>query len=593
MSTQRFAHMSYASFSNAHGGGGGWGIGRVTGDPTSEEKKLFQSHVPTVLRTLEPVDEFLPEDKILSLPRRFVYRPIDGCGLYIQAVPAGKDATGRPGNIFSHGVIDRHPAEPTLAQFPASAFRSPDFLTPFYAKDVNAAEFPADAADLHPGPHLDAPSAWYTVHHLLGNRAGVIYTLQEALEAEDVLPVLALENVNDAGFWLTALSSTMAPSLARQALQFSTFERAQTLVIEEWLSGPAVVCVPAVDADALKDPRLQVIRPAEVTEARPRTLWSRLTAEIFDPDADIAEVCRAIAAVDDADPRADYHAALTHLACQEGRITDPELQEEATAVLRGRWDALVETPERSADIYRDLSPNGEQAPTLFLTDLRAHTAQILRSTPLRAEVALSYLETLTRAGIIRPEECGSWDFVGGVHPETVRELDAYRTRAPFPAGLQKLGATIGQLGTIDAVARAFSDERRVGQWLSASDNSRLVFGVLDEGGRGMRMRDAKAILRSVLIIRAVDPTLPERESMGGHMNTVLQMGWVAAHHVGMDEVEARRFGASVAEEITRIRPEALHVLSSQRDQVALFRTEAGHAIAEGLFSKIPGEGHHD
>lgn len=283
---QRFAWATYASFSNERGSGG-WKVGASLG-LKPEEEQAFVSLAPTQMDTLEVVDEFMSSKGIEALPHRFAYQPsgtvsgaTNGTALYLQSVPAGKDSTGRPGNVFSVGVIDRDATQPLSAGNPIERYDSPDFPTPFRASQVNAVKLDPSLNEPSPNPSGLVDTAWMIVGRV---QQHVLYALQDSIAKKETLTVLVTDKLKSGHLLLTALSSTLPPQVCRQVLSFSTYERAQTLNVDKWLSEQAaVVMVPKADETLLKDPRISIIDPKTVSsDYAPGSLWSQITAKVYD-----------------------------------------------------------------------------------------------------------------------------------------------------------------------------------------------------------------------------------------------------------------------------------------------------------------------
>lgn len=279
---QRFAWATYASFSNERGSGG-WKVGASLG-LKPEEEQAFVSLAPTQLDTLEVVDEFMSSKGIEALPHRFAYLPgeaANGSAIYVQSVPAGKDSTGRPGNVFSVGTIDRNTAQPLSGGNPIERYDSPDFPTPFRSSQVNAVKLDPALNEPRPNPSGMVDNAWMIVGRV---QRHVLYALQDSIAKRETLTVLVTDKLKSGHLLLTALSSTLPPQVCREVLSFSTYERAQSLSVDKWLSVPAaVVMVPKADEALLKDPRISIIDPKTVpSDYAPGSLWSQITAKAYD-----------------------------------------------------------------------------------------------------------------------------------------------------------------------------------------------------------------------------------------------------------------------------------------------------------------------
>ncbi|WP_156231841.1 GAP1-N2 domain-containing protein [Corynebacterium occultum] len=278
-----WTHVTYASFRNASGQGG-WRTGPSI-SAAEEHHQLVAEHAPTSLIPVQTFDDFIGSKAIAELPRRFEYQPLKKGALIMQSVPAGKDATGRPGNVFTHAVIDRDLDIPLKAQYPINFFRSPDLLTPFRATEVNAVSLEPGLAEPRPGSKSDLYASWMLVKELYGDRSGALHRLQDVLQAGKEQAVLLLEDPDQAAFWLMALSSTLTPAEARRLLSFSTFERAAALPTQDFRNGLLPVLVlPAQDKHQLVGRRgIQLIDPDDPATHTPELTgsWAQLTTGLL------------------------------------------------------------------------------------------------------------------------------------------------------------------------------------------------------------------------------------------------------------------------------------------------------------------------
>lgn len=278
----RWAHLTYASFRNSSGRGG-WRVGpSVNADPQDEQ--TVTEHAPTSLVPTHAFDDFIGMAEIEKLPRRFEYLPLGESGLMMQSVPAGTDATGRPGNVFTHAVIDHDLSAPLASVYPINLYDSPDLRAPFRVASVNAVELAAGLGEPRSGPLADLAVAWMMVSSMMGDRTGSLHQLQDLISEGRTLPVLVAKNSNEAVYWLQALSSTLAPAEARRLLRFSTFERAASLPVFAPGSSPQVVVVPAQDRAELRQRTdvtvVDIADPATHT-ASPASTWARLSSGVF------------------------------------------------------------------------------------------------------------------------------------------------------------------------------------------------------------------------------------------------------------------------------------------------------------------------
>ena len=304
--TMRWSHVTYASFKGTVGRGG-WKVGSWSTHATREDLQLIAEVAPTHIETVRTFDDFISSEEIEALPRRFEYRPLtEQRSLLMQSVPAGKDATGRPGNVFTHAVIDADLDSALQSSYPISVYRSADLLTPFRAAAVNTAELADGLGEPRPGPMADLTLSWMMVDSMFGDRRQHFHQLQDVLQAGEKTAVLVLNNTNEAAYWIQALSSTLTPNEARRLLHYSTFERAATLPArDKSMELSSLFVVPGSDRELLVDRQdIIVIDPEQPVKAGagPQGTWAQMTAELytagFDPDALVAGLINTNANLD-------------------------------------------------------------------------------------------------------------------------------------------------------------------------------------------------------------------------------------------------------------------------------------------------------
>lgn len=472
---RRWSHVTYASFRN-QAGGGGWTTGPSVNADLADEQVVAE-HAPTSMIPTQSFDDFIGAAEIAELPRRFEYLPLGDRGLFMQSVPAGKDATGRPGNVFTHAFIDHDLGRPLAATYPINFYRSEDLLTPFRIASVNAVTLPQDLQEPRPGPLTDLAVAWMMVTTMLGDRTGALYRLQDVLSGGTTTPVLMVKNANEAVYWLQALSSTLSPDEARRLLRFTTFERAAALPAPLPGQEHPVVVVPATDKDALQ--RLEgitVIDPADprTREAQPGSPWSELTRGVFTVGLSPLQVVEFLtgepAADNPAAPRfgdglaglvkhrpglfaagladvAKQHLDSRGAAAGAARNLDVELVQQVIErpqlVLENHaWPVLgrADLPER--DYYG-------------LADEAVAVLENLRAQP--TDVLVGYLNFLLATGLLSPE---------AIHDRGVRDLfnmgDSFRGGhvAPLPLNAHPELRTLLDLAGQDRKEKLYSTRRR-------------------------------------------------------------------------------------------------------------------------------------
>ncbi|MDD0859581.1 hypothetical protein NHF46_21485 [Arthrobacter alpinus] len=179
----RWGQLSYASFDPGHGARGGWQAKEQSGELLEQELAVLQSRIVTQFDPVTPASDFPGTAEIAAMPRRFTHiRGELGQAHYWHSVMAGMDTTGRPGNVFSHVLVDREPSANEPVFRPVQWWDSPDLLRPFGMEQVMAAQLPEfTGGAFTPGLNaqsvqdfLFAPNAW---------RAGLLAVLLDAVAA--------------------------------------------------------------------------------------------------------------------------------------------------------------------------------------------------------------------------------------------------------------------------------------------------------------------------------------------------------------------------------------------------------------------------
>lgn len=292
MTDNRWAHLTYSSFQAASGGG--WQVGDAL-HASQKDREMTKQYAVTRLVTPQEIDVFLSAQKINNLPRRCDYVLDSGCGVFVQAMPSGRDATKRPGNVFSHVVIDHSPTEPAEAH-PIQWYRSDDLLQPFGHRAVNDSSLPAGLAEPKPNQYGELFVAWMMVRGMSGgeddrDKLDVLLRVQDLLSAPPRLAILLVDVTDDAARWIAALSSTMSREQAATSLQFSTYLRAAEL--EAFPIGE-VCTVVAMPKDQRAEVPAQfagcVVDPAEPAAEGPQSWWAVRTAQLIEEGTDEQEL---------------------------------------------------------------------------------------------------------------------------------------------------------------------------------------------------------------------------------------------------------------------------------------------------------------
>lgn len=252
--TPRWGQLTYASIDRANDTGGGWQVMDTSGALSDGEIEALTQRIVTRFDPDMPLEAFPNAAELECLPRRLTYICDDrGQGTYWHSTMAGRDSTGRPGNVFSHVVLDRATAERSPAIRPIEIWRSPGLLCPFGPEQVSLAalpevDHPVFGAVMGRQAVLDFlfdPAQW---------RVGVLSALLDAVSGalkEGPPVVLVTGSTDTAALWIAAVSS-LAPASWIRRMNFSVYERAAGLgaVFER---GVHLVCVPRADAAGLSD----------------------------------------------------------------------------------------------------------------------------------------------------------------------------------------------------------------------------------------------------------------------------------------------------------------------------------------------------
>lgn len=227
----RWAQLTYSSFDRRSGTpagstpAGGWQIKQISGGLSPAEQDSLRSRISTRLDPTLPIPAFPTREEIDALPRRLVYRPLDGGAAgYWHTVPAGTDGTGRPGNVFAHIVFDRRIADQQPPIRPIETWRSADWLTPFGPQEVLAAEL-GSAPYPRPGPIGRAAVLDFlfdTGHWRLGVLGPLLDAVANALDGGPRV-VLVVGSPDTGILWIAALSHLMSAGTSRRC-GFSTIE---------------------------------------------------------------------------------------------------------------------------------------------------------------------------------------------------------------------------------------------------------------------------------------------------------------------------------------------------------------------------------
>lgn len=240
--------LTYCSRENT-AGMSGWQVVYSSPDLVESELVALRSWVTTSFPGVDELPRFPDADALYGFPRRLLYTRMGSSpdaprGMW-HAFPAGSDTTGRPGNVFTHAILDRRPDGDAEGPLPIETWRSPDFQVPFGAEAVR---------DIAP-PVVGVPRAGGYVtrervaQYLFDPEESGIDELAVLLDAVAAVVagelrgiVLGTASPDSAAMWIGAMSFLTSSTMAR-GITFCTLDT--VAAVETVLDkGVHVVCVP-------------------------------------------------------------------------------------------------------------------------------------------------------------------------------------------------------------------------------------------------------------------------------------------------------------------------------------------------------------
>ncbi|KXF52785.1 hypothetical protein AXA44_09425 [Rhodococcus sp. SC4] len=259
-SRSRFGELTYTSFDDGSGSGGGWQVKSTVGDLSDREHSVLTAWISTRFDLEPPLPRFPTPADIDGRPARLMYAAVDGGAAYWHTVDAGLDGSGRPGNVFAHVVLDRELGASTSPLRPVELWKWSGWLTPYGARAVLESSLEDTRVPVPDGPvtrsqvieFLDDPAVF---------RVGLFQVLLDAVAAAMAggpSVVLTVSDATTAVMWIGAVSYFMSPGSARR-FAWSTHDKAHSLT-EDVRRGLHLIAVPTSECDGLKaDPSYVVI----------------------------------------------------------------------------------------------------------------------------------------------------------------------------------------------------------------------------------------------------------------------------------------------------------------------------------------------
>lgn len=264
--------FSYASFAPRDGHPGGWGVGRISGEVGPRLIDELIPLIPTQISDPVTLSAFPDRSDLARRLRRFAWlsAPQESRGVFFASSPAGQDASGRPGNVFTYVHVGS-PGD-LRSRDAVDLMLSPSIPAPFGKRKVEDATLP----DLRAGFVAPSPMTRTVVDAFLDGAPadsaggpGVLPTecsrvtpptgpaTRREILAElvtrltDGHPVVLLADAVEGPLWVAALAGALPAELpGGRPFTWSTYERAAG--VREILGhGASLVVVPLRDREKL------------------------------------------------------------------------------------------------------------------------------------------------------------------------------------------------------------------------------------------------------------------------------------------------------------------------------------------------------
>lgn len=215
--TLRYGQLTYTSVDGVSSPGG-WQIKETSGAITAAEAEYLVSRIQLALSAVEQLPRYPTAEQLQSAPRRLGYRRLsEDTAAYFHYSPAGTDGMGRPGNVFTHVLLDRDASRSEGSPRPIELWRSPGWLTPYGSRAIGAATLSSDVP--RPSDAVNARSvidfACDTRTWRLGTLCGLLDAVAAALDGGAAV-VLGTTSCDAAAQWIGAVSFLMSPGTARR-----------------------------------------------------------------------------------------------------------------------------------------------------------------------------------------------------------------------------------------------------------------------------------------------------------------------------------------------------------------------------------------
>lgn len=353
----RYAQLLYTSFDDGSGVGGGWQIKDQRGALTSVERDELTARVVTTLEVEPALPAFPTPEQIAQRPARLAYGLLSGrAAAYWHTVDAGKDATGRPGNVMAHIVLDRDVSSGTGFR-PIQLWKSPDWRRP-YGPDAVRSTMLSDAVEPAPNPEITAAAAIEFLTGTTVDRQGVFRVLLDAVHAAfggGPKVILIVDDPANGPRWISAVSFFMSPGTARRfswctydtaALAAADAERGSHLVVIPRSAAAQLTAGDWIVLDEADEPTVRELGSAHSTRTTQITVtqWSTLTEGVL---ADESLAARILTRQDEVAAEVGDHGLAPSWPLAVAMLGEPDLAEFRVDAQRALAD---EAPAHTANV---------------------------------------------------------------------------------------------------------------------------------------------------------------------------------------------------------------------------------------------------
>jgi hypothetical protein len=257
--------LTYACFGATPGVAGGWRIGQRSDELRPELADGLLRHLPAPLPEDQNMPTFPTPAQLSDRARRLCFGRSGVESVFWHTASAGVDASGRPGNAFTH-IAALSVIEMPDKWIPIHAWRSPSWAVPYGAQEVDDARLMPGFPDAGPYAEPDRIVDFLAVSGRKHIWAMLLDGLYVNLRVRRPIAVIC-DSADEAAGWVASLTSMVGIDVARE-VSFGV-----------WIQAPdvgsvaphyALMCVDraSIPPGFATSERLLVIDPRRSTEFR-------------------------------------------------------------------------------------------------------------------------------------------------------------------------------------------------------------------------------------------------------------------------------------------------------------------------------------